>query len=452
MTNAEIRRMSEEEVLNYNNTLLKKVSHVFVLDNFSGTSFDHLVARKKAGDFKLFGVPLLEIMSEETVIVTSYWKIYNNAFQDLKICTSNLSGTEKGKIENLVKSMNGRFTNELSSEVTNLITNSTKTIKYSDASSLNIPIYHTEWIYQIWSKCQKQEGTILKACSDQYDVFKLPPLFDLKIAITGMTNKDQRNDISDVIEENGGKFEEVFKSNETDILIMDKKDEDNSKYKLAAKYKIPVLNVNWIHESIKAGYALSYNDFSFKRPKSFDSSSSSINDSTILSLDDSKKSEGDQEKKEEEAPKVNNNVLTDKTNAQFLSTYTIEQAKKLGHLFDGYVFYLYNFNLEHYFKLGKLISACGGIRIKELDTSITHILCFDKENLEDLHKRTAEKEFHGSMVDYKWIVECLKQGKLLSETDYHINVISSNSKKIVPPSPMSRKAINSLNVSTSTYA
>ncbi|KAL7034265.1 hypothetical protein ACKWTF_007917 [Chironomus riparius] len=444
LTNAEIRRMSDEEVLNYNNTLLNKISHVFVLDNFSGSSFDYLVS-KKARDLRIFGVPLLEIISEETLEVTSSWKVYNNAFQGLKICTSNLSGSEKGKIESLVKSMNGQFTNELSSDVTHLITNSTKTIKYSDATTLDIPIYHTEWVYQIWNKCQRQEGPITKACSEQYDVFKLPPLFDLKIATTGM-NKDQRSDISDVIEENGGKFEDVFKSNETDILIMDKKDADNSKFKIAAKYKIPVLNVNWIHESVKAGYALTYNDFAFKRPKSFDSSSSSFNDSTNLSLDDSKKSEGDQEKKEK-VPFVTTSVLTDKTNDQFLSTYTIEQAKKLGHIFDGYVFYLYNFNLEHYFKIGKLISACGGIRIKELDTSITHILCFDKENIEAFHKRTIEKEVHGSMVDYKWIVECLKQEKLLSETDYCITVDSSNSKKIVPPSPMSRKAINSLNVS-----
>lgn len=435
--------MSEEEVLNYNHTLLNKISHVFVLDNFSGSSYDHLVL-KKAGDLKIFGVSLLEI-SDENLVITSSWKIHSNAFQGLKICTSNLSSSEKSKIEDLIKSMNGQFTNELSSDVTHLITNSTKTIKYSDAATLDIPIYHTEWVYQIWNKCQKQEGTIPKASSEQYDVFKLPPLFELKIATTGM-NKDQRNDISDVIEENGGKFEEIFKSNETDILIMDKKDADNSKFKIAAKYKIPVLNINWIHESVKAGYALSYKDFAFKRPKSFDSSSSSINDSTNLSLDDSKKSESEQEKKEE-VPKVSSNVLTDKTNEQFLSTYTIEQAKKLGHIFDGYVFYLYNFNLENYFKIGKLISSCGGIRIKELDTSITHILCFDKENLNDFHKRTVEKEVHGSILDYKWLVECLKQGKLLSETDYHITIDSSNSKKIVPPSPMSKKAIHSLNVS-----
>ena len=229
---------------------------------------------------------------------------------------------------------------------------------------------------------------------------------------------------------------------------MDKSDVDNSKFKIANKFKIPVLNVNWIHESVKAGYALSYNDFAFKRPKSFDSSSSSLNDSTNLSLEESRKT--DQETKDE-VPKTTNNVLTDKTNVQFLSTYTIEQAKKLGHIFDGYVFYLYNFSLEHYFKAGKLISACGGIRIKELDQSITHILCFDKENLEDFHQRTVEKEFHGSMVDYKWLVECLKQGKLLSETDYHITVNSISSKKIVPPSPMSKKAIHSLlNVSVTT--
>ncbi|XP_070492082.1 DNA topoisomerase 2-binding protein 1-like [Chironomus tepperi] len=442
LTNAEIRRMSVEEVLHYNNTLLNKISHVFVLDNFSGSSYDHLMS-KKAGDLRIFGVPLLEIISDETLVITNSCAIYNNAFEGLKICTSNLNGTEKKKLESLVKSMNGQFTNELSSDVTHLITNSTKTIKYSDAASLDIPIYHTEWVYQIWNKCQKQEGTITKACSEQNDVFKLPPLFDLKIATTGM-NKDQRNEISDIIEENGGKFEEIFKSNETDILIMDKKDIDNSKFKIAAKYKIPVLNVNWIHESVNAGYALSYNDFAFKRPKSFDSSSSSHNDSTNVSLDDSKKSEGDQEKKEE-ISKTNNTVLVDKTNDQLVSTLTIEQqAKKLGHVFDGYVFYLYNFTLEHYFKVGKLISSCGGIRVKELDSSITHILCFNKEKLEDFHKRLAEKEVHGSLIDYKWLVECLKQGKLLSETDYQVTADSTNSKKIVPPSPMSKKAIQSL--------
>lgn len=447
ITSAETRRMSEEEVLNLNNTLLTTVSHIFILDNFSGSSYDHLLS-KKSIDFRIFGVPILEKMIEnnDSVTITNYWKIFNNSFQGLVICTSNLNSGEKGKIENLVKAMDGRFTNTLSPEVTHLITNSTKTVKYSDAITLDIPIYHLEWVNHIWNKSLKQDNTLLKANAEQFDVFKLPPLFDLKITATGLS-REKRKEISELIEENGGKFEEVFKPNDIDILIMEVADIENSKFKTACKFKIPVLSVDWINESIKAGYALSYNDFAFKRLKSENSSSSLSISETAGNVSTEEPKKDEEKEKNVEVPKPAN-ILTDKTNnEEFLSTYTVKQAKKLGHIFDGYVFYFYNFPTESYFKVGKLISACGGIRITELDQSISHVLCYDKENLEDFHKKTIEKDFHGSVVDYKWLVECFKEEKLLSESDYLITLNSSLSRKIVPPSPLSRKAIQSLNVS-----
>lgn len=442
--------MSEEELLNINSTSLSHLSHIFILDIFSGNTYDHLVS-KKCKELRIFGVPLVEKMIShvEDVRITKNWKIHNDTFQNLTICTSNLSSNEKAKIESLVKLMDGSFTNELSLHATHLITNSTKTVKYSDACTLDIPIYHTEWIHHIWNKWKKNPLNVPKADSSQYDVFKLPPLFDLKISLTGISNKKKREEISSLIEENGGKYEEIFKSNENDVLLMDKLDPENSKFKLATKCKIPVVNVNWVLESVKSGYALSHKDFVFKRLKSHDSSSSSsvsMSESSVNISADSKKDEK-MTTIEETSRRQKSTVLLDKTNENFLTSFEIRQAKALGHILDGYVLYFYNFPAEYYFKVGKLVSACGGIRINEIDQSITHILCFNKENLDEFYKKTSERDFHGSMVDYKWLVECLKQGKLLSESDYIINGNFSLSKKIIPPSPLSQKAINSLNVS-----
>lgn len=408
---------------------------------------------------------MLEDSSQE-LSISNESKVHNAAFSGVIACTSNFRLEERKKLEKIFRYMNGRIADKMDSTVTVLITNSTKTIKYGEAMKNKIPCFHDTWISSIWERSQRENEHFLEATAPQFDVFRLPALFNLKITCTGIA-KDKKNQLQTLIEENGGNYKETFSTDETDILIMDEKDKTNNKFRYAIKFKIPVLESSWIEASVMRGYSLPYEDYCFKALNFHGVVGTALIDSQEMSsimlqetekitsptIADAPTLEKD-EVETEVASNHNHHVLADITNddssEKFLKTFPLQTAKKIGNIFDGFSFYLHNFSFDMFQKVGKIINTCAGTRIGDLDDQVNYILTMSSDTA-NLRGQMKQKDIHAIIVHYNWFVECLKQSKLVPENDF---IISDNSSAIklnqpVPPSPMSKKAMRLLHIQES---
>jgi hypothetical protein len=295
----------------------------------------------------------------------------------------------------------------------------------------------------------------MSANDPQFSSYKLPPLFDLKITTTGLALA-KRKKLQEDVEENGGVFNDTFNVEDTDILIIDKYDSTNSKINSAHAKKIPCLKSTWIEDSVKTGYALPYETYTAKRARvksnenlgnntnnrrsnntSFDTSKSEIeiNDNTITLRDPL-------------ASKTNMISDAEANNDDLPDFCNIERAKKMENIFDGYSFYFHGFSFDLLSKLSKIITVAGGTKIADLNEHVTHVISF--ENHMDIQTRIHERKLTSCVVlKFAWLLDCFNDGKLKCENDYTIENALVHGNKLIPPSPLSKKAISTMNVSSS---
>ncbi|KAG5680435.1 hypothetical protein PVAND_009943 [Polypedilum vanderplanki] len=465
--NADIRRMSIDEVLMLRNAILSLNPHIFILSEFNGEVYSYL--DNIENNHMILGVSfmesILELKEKEYITIpTNHRQIFNAAFNDVNLCVSNIRTAEKKEIAKMLKLMNGKISDKIDSNVTHLITNTTKSVKYLEAAANKIPIYHYQWVQNVWKKCLKEKDHSIRAVSSIFDIYKLPPFFDLKIACTGV-GKEEKKCLETLIEENGGEFAETYNSASTDILLIKRKDPTNPKYQNAVKRKIPILKCEWVEESVKAGYSLAYEDFCFKSSsprdskhkkkeneanssasdQSFDTQSDVSFNTTANSISTTATSVSTMQRVPSVAS-IRSNVLKErKTSIEFIKNFAVQQLKKLDNFLDGYTFYLKDYPEEIFAKMRRIITRCGGSSVDNLNQRFTHVLCYGDVNLKNLSKMLYEKDNCAVPVRAEWLVDCLTKMEPLQETDYIID-LSAYEVKRVPSSPFTKKTLSMLRI------
>lgn len=130
--------------------------------------------------------------------------------RNLHICVSGLGVTEKLEIKNYVLWMGGHYYGHLLECCTHLISNTVQSSKYEQAALSNKLIMHPDWIKAVWKRSQNEN---ILGTNSEFEKYKLPIFYNLNITSTGLTN-DKRNEIKNLIVENGGKYDGKFQSKE----------------------------------------------------------------------------------------------------------------------------------------------------------------------------------------------------------------------------------------------
>lgn len=115
-----------------------------------------------------------------------------------------------------------------------------------------------EWVSDCWNLCQNR---LINAATDElHEKYKIPLFNNIIFTTTGIVGT-RRDKLTKLIKDNGGKYHRTFKSELTDILILDRTETSSEKFRAAIKCKKNCLTPEWITQSVAKGFALPIADY-----------------------------------------------------------------------------------------------------------------------------------------------------------------------------------------------
>lgn len=153
----------------------------------------------------------------------------------------------------------------------------------------NMKIMKSSWLSDVW-EANSDENVL--ATSTQFQNHKLPTFYKLAITTTGISRNNKKQ-IEQMVNENGGKYYSDFSGTIINIVIAKKNATKTDKLIAALNGGKDCLCVEWIADSVNQGYALPFENYRIdlqmskttstptNRANAFDSTTSSIELSNI---------------------------------------------------------------------------------------------------------------------------------------------------------------------------
>ncbi|XP_050100587.1 DNA topoisomerase 2-binding protein 1-A [Anopheles aquasalis] len=466
--------ISEGDCLKLNETQMTK-RHVFVFEKFSGPAFE----RQSKAQSTVIGPRCLIrcFMGNETIPLGKH-PVFTTAMRNLIVCSSGLKTKEKAHISQLVFYMGGYYMDVLNGSCTHLVASTVKSVKYEEAAKIKLPILHPDWVQEVWDESQKRE---VNATDEPFMTrHRLPVFYSLTVTSTGLP-LTRKNEIKSLIEENGGNYIGAFKSEITDILILERSGQGTAKFQAAVRSKKECLTPEWIEDSVSAGFALPIRGYEVKtikastptkddphagaiatatagasasRARSSDFNPDCTELSEISHANFSGRNLTINESVMSSAGGKDDNVVKSQQKArpvanayrEVLVRMTVQQAKKAGPLLDGCSVYLSGFTGDEKEKLNKILNALGAVRYDEHSGAVSHVIV--GEQLSSEMRQLRDSSAH--LVTLDWLAKSIEQKQLEPEEGTEYAFRPSGKSGIVarvpePPSPSSKQNLERLN-------
>uniref|UniRef100_A0A8D8H7M7 DNA topoisomerase 2-binding protein 1-A n=1 Tax=Culex pipiens TaxID=7175 RepID=A0A8D8H7M7_CULPI len=447
--------VEESECLRFRPDQLTK-KHLFVFEQFAGRAFEFVREAKAV----LVGPRcLISCFLDDQPIPPGTHPVMTTAMRNLIVCSSGLKPDEKAQVSQLVSQMGGYYFDVLTGACTHLVACTVKSVKYEKAAEIKLKIMHPAWVRDVWEQSLKK---MVYGTDAEFAKHALPIFYSLTITSTGLT-LGKRTQIKKLIEENGGKYIGAFKSELTDILILDKDHTGSDKFRGAVRCKKECLTPAWIVDSVEKGYALPTGPYEVKSIKSStptkDDSSRDFNpDSTQLSMISHGNSRN--------FSTINESVMSMTSNSSMvpavpqppvvsakpkykdsLAKINVQLAKKAGLFLDGCNIYLSGFTGEEKDKLNKILNSGGATRYDELSDGISHVIVGSQVAAD--FREIREQNLSSHVVTVEWLVRSMELKGPAPEEDellFKGGLKDGDGEKAPePPSPASKKNLESMN-------
>ncbi|EER38764.1 BRCT domain-containing protein [Histoplasma capsulatum H143] len=141
---------------------------------------------------------------------------------------------------------------DLTSDVTHLIVGELNTPKYRYVAKerADIKVLKAEWVEAVRSSWVLGGDTNLQQLEEQY---RFPTFAGLSICLTGFDDMNHRNSLQKLITENGAEFRRDLTKSVTHLIA---RSGYGQKYKYATLWKITVVSLKWLQDSLERGMAL----------------------------------------------------------------------------------------------------------------------------------------------------------------------------------------------------
>lgn len=200
---------------------------------------------------------ILDCLTNNIPIPTSPTPVFTVAMRGMIMSISGPTGEDREEIKQLIGYMGGICYDDLNTACTHLVANNVTSEKYEMAAKRKLKIMSVNWVTEVWkASCERN----CYADDEELATHKLPIFHSLVVTSTGLTAK-ARETVRSLITSNGGTYEGAFSSERTQILILEKKATDSSKFKTAVKYKRECLTPQWLYDSVEQGYALAFHPY-----------------------------------------------------------------------------------------------------------------------------------------------------------------------------------------------
>ncbi|KAH8273307.1 hypothetical protein KR018_010550, partial [Drosophila ironensis] len=438
---------------------------VFVLARFGGDFYNQL----QQTNALILGPPcLLACLRQAEPVPLGSSAIYTTAMRGLQVSATGVSPQQKEQLSRLVQWMGGVYFHNFGHRITHLVANTIKSHKYEQATLNGVPVMHIDWVQYVWEQSRRRNGECMRATDAECDKFRLPVFFGANITCSGL-DAARKDRVMQLVNDNGGIYHRAFRSQVVDIVITEQSKTDSEKYKAAIRYKKNVLLPEWIFESCSRGYALPTKDYEVRPEKksstptrrtragaraadnthltdlsriSFLSAGGQRMGSDLTTVNETLGSMASCSPAKDLLKQATSSQAT-RHYQQVLAEICPLQAKKAGAFLDSCCVYLSGFLPDEREKLNRVLNTGGATRYDEANEGVSHIIVGHLDNAE--YKQWQRDGLTGSvhMVRLDWLLESIKQGKLISELAYRVSLPQNREPDVA--SPASKRTLRSMN-------
>lgn len=382
--------------------------------------------------FRVLGAKcMLTCMSSGDTIPPGDSPIFTEGMRGLIICFTGFDVDTKKRLQEKVEFMGGVYHATLRSVITHVVAYNNISVKAIEAYNSKIPIMREEWVEAVWNRSLDAN---VRGSDNEFAKYRSPLFHNLKITTSGIS-KRRKEELKQLITENGGLFTGQLEMNLTNILIVDASGGD--KYDAAVSWKIPCIKTSWLRKCVEANRIVPFRDYSVDKkqtkastPKKGDTVNFTGNFSAISVIEPE-----------------NFTHLDESTNITTSQVFSVpfskpdplqEKVEKIakeaihaGQFLDGCNVYLSGFSQNLAEKLRKVLNVGGATRFDDLNTAVTHIvvprLCGE-----------SLKETTAYILPIEWLLASVELKKPAPVEEYLLN--NSAASNSAPPSPLSKQS------------
>ncbi|KAL5962723.1 DNA topoisomerase 2-binding protein 1 [Taenia solium] len=380
----------------------------FVLGKFIGPVYEHF----RALGSSVFGPQvLLNYLREERPLPNVSHPLFSTALRNANVTVTSITGQQRESLFSSIEMLHGVASRNLTDEVNVIVAPKVGSKKYVVGASRGLHILTPEWIDEAW-KLSETVDPIDMLQHSSMSKFKLPIFAQLVICVSGLTF-EERKEVAEIVRDNGGQYSGEMKIGLTTHLLV--KRAGGVKYNFAKKWKVRVVSVRWLSDSVSKGYALDETDYYVtedneqhqKCHSSTPTSSISVSDPSVLAdlsaIADPKHVRLDE---------THLSCLKDLTNSARLSNSSKNK------FLAGCVISLYGCDSSESAKFAEIIKIGGGVLCvdasEKVTESVTHVVF--GANSRPIPPSDLEPEVF--YVTHDWLEQCYEQHKRLAEKEF----------------------------------
>lgn len=433
---------------------------VFVLDRFNGNVFDHL-SHHASKCLIVSPEFLIQCISEHKPIPYSTYPVFSFAMHGLFITFSSVLKNEKDEAKKQIQYMCGNYSDDLIVGITHLVVSNIMSRKYYKACEYGIPLMTFDWIQSVWrDSCA---DITVRAVDHKYDYYKCPLFYKMNITISSL-DEDERKNIVNIINKNGGIWSSKILPGNTNALVS-----ISNACPIVAdarKRGIPCVKPSWILECVEKNYAVPFNQHLLRDPSARSSITNKGNECLPADVNFSMVKNGTDYVglpvvvttvasngiKSLTSSKVSSVTYTtpkkqssDRRYRQTLNDIVLNDVKKCGPILDGCKVFLSGFSQSDDDKLRSILNYSGALRFDDLNETITHVIIgnFSTSIVEKLNS------LHNSphVVKLDWLKDSIDRGHIVPEFEYQFGNTSFKNEQKLPAehqSPLSKKGLEIL--------
>lgn len=388
----------------------------FIMGKFCGPFYDHF----KALGSSIYGPQvLLDYLREQRPLPNVSHPLFSTALRGAHVTVTSVTGQERERLFNSIELLHGESSRDLTDSVNVLIAPKVGSKKYIVGASRGVSVVRPDWIEEAWRLSEILDPLDMMQ-PDMLLKFRLPIFSHLVICVSGLS-LEERKEVSKIVSVNGGRYSGEMKVGETTHLLV--KSAGGVKYNFAKKWKIRIVSVRWLTDSVSKGYALDEADYpvsetSGSRTKvgaSTPSASIHPNDPSVLAdisaITDTT------------CLQVNDTCVgcfKDLTNHNVLDN---KSPKKTQFLRDC-VILLYGCNSSELASLSKIVSTNGAILCSKVSDKVTESLTHVVLGADSKNIPPSNIEPGVFYVTSDWLIGCDESGSRLPEKNYQAPFLS----------------------------
>lgn len=395
----------EDAISNFSDQCPK--NSCFILAQFRGKAFDHF----KALGSSIYGPQVvLDYLREEKPLPNVPYPLFSTALRNANVTVTSVTGLERERLFSSIEMLHGTAVRDLTDDVNVIIAPKVGSKKYIVGASRGVHILVPEWIDEAWTLSETADPIDMMQLNI-LNKFKLPIFAKLIICVSGLS-LEERKEVAKIVSSNGGQYSGEMQIGKTTHLVV--KSAGGVKYSFAKKWKIRIVSVRWLTDSVSKGYALdesSYpinDDVDQNRLNSTPSSSTHVHEPSVL--------------RDISAITESNCQRLDETRSCYLKDVTsrgslIHNDPKTSFL-CGCVIFLYGCNVAESSRFSDIVNSGGGrLCFKACDKvteSLTHVVM----GVEAQAATPPDLESGVFYVTGEWLERCQSDRKRLPEDDY----------------------------------